>query len=395
VLLTAQGISRRGDPATARKLLLDFEKAIPTAPLRAERGLAVAETWEQESNWPQAIAQYDAWLASFTNHDAQARAEYHRARDSSFESGGGTNALGLFTAFVAHFPRSEFTPRAEMWIADYYFNLGDKQKAERQYKALAQSTNWPPSDLTYKAQLMAGRAAVGRQGWNDAKAYFTSLWNNTNGLPKGPGTDVRYQALFEYGRALMQESNPAETNQLANCEQAIKVFGLICDNYATNRLAVRAWLEKGNCYLQWALTRQQYDALTNALDAYQRVLNSPLSDVDSRSEAKVGLALTLEKWASQKTGKEQTELLKQALNHCLDVVYGNSNVLHDSEQPVALWMNEAGLRAFRLADSLGEWSQEVHLYERLTNSVWPNPPAWMARQAARAQENLSREKAGR
>ena len=92
------------------------------------------------------------------------------------------------------------------------------------------------------------------------------------------------------------------------------------DEYPTNRLAVRAWGRRGDCDLQWALARQQYDSLTNALNAYQRVADSPQADVTLRSQAKVGLAVTLEKWAGQKTGAERTTLLEQALNHCLDVV---------------------------------------------------------------------------
>ena len=56
VLLTAQDLRRRGDPAAARRLLLDFDQAAPDAPLRAERRLAVAATWEEEKNWGEAIA---------------------------------------------------------------------------------------------------------------------------------------------------------------------------------------------------------------------------------------------------------------------------------------------------------------------------------------------------
>jgi len=187
--------------------------------------------------------------------------------------------------------------------------------------------------------------------------------------------------------------NPAETNKLANWEEATRVFGRICDEYPTNRLAVRAWGRRGDCDLQWALARQQYDSLTNALNAYQRVVDSPQADVALRSHAKVGLAVTLEKWAEQKTGKERTTLIEQALNHCLDVVYGKT--LRDDERLDPLSTKEAGMKAFELADSLQAWSQEVRLYQRLTNSIWPQLPAPLVKQAAKAQENLERQKADR
>ena len=105
----------------------------------------------------------------------------------------------------------------------------------------------------------------------------------------------------------------------------------------------------------------------------------------------MGLAVTLSKWAEQKTGKERTALLEQALNHCLDVVYGK--ILRDDERLDPLWTKEAGVKAFELADSLQAWSQEVRLYERLTNSIWPDLPPMLVKRAAKARENLEREKA--
>jgi TolA-binding protein len=389
VLLSGQDLARRGDPAAARKLLLDFDKAVPDAPLRAERQLAVATSLEQENKWTEAVAQYDGWLASFTNHEARARAEYFRAWDT-WQDGRLTNALMLFTNFIAHIhPTNEFFPRAQMWVADYYYNKSEFQEAERNYKPLFRNTNCPPGDWTYQAQLMAGRAAVGRQGWKDAKTYFTNVYNNltiTN-------IEVRLEALFLFGDTLMSVVDSAETNKLANCEEATLAFGRICDKYPTNRLAIRAWGRRGDCYLQWALARQQYDSLTNALNAYQRVVDSPQADVALRSEGKVGLAVTLAKWAEQKTGKERTALLENALNHCLDVVYGK--ILRDDERLHAWWTKEAGVKAFDLAEALQAWAQEVRLYQRLTNTVWPQMPASMVKRAAKAQENLERQKSDR
>jgi TolA-binding protein len=395
-LLTGQEISRRGDAPAARKILLDFDKAAPDAPLRPERQLVVAATWEQENKWAEAIAQYDSCLPGLTNHEAQARVEYYRARDTAFQAGRSTNALALFTNFVAKFQTNEFGPLAQLWVAGYYWNLRDYVEAERNYKLLYQNTNWAASELTCEAQLMAGRAAVGRQRWAEAMPYFTQLYNNTNCprtmLPDAY-LDLRLEALFLYGDSLMSVVDPAETNRLANCEEATRAFSRICDEYPTNRLAVRAWARRGDCYLQWALAKQQYDSLTNALNAYQRVVDSPQADVALRSQAKVGLAVTLTKWAEQKTGKERTSLLEQALNHCLDVVYGKI-LRPDDERLDPFWTKEAGLKGAALADSLQAWSQEVSLFQRLTN-VWPQLPAPQVKQAAKAQEDLEHEKANR
>ena len=392
VLLIGQDLGLRGEPAAARKLLLDFDKAAPHAPLRAERQLAVVATWEEENKPAEAIRELDGWLASYPDHGARPRAEYSRALDT-WQAGRDTNAFTLFTNFVARFPTNELAPRAQLWVAGYYDRLGDPVAAERNYQVIVQNTNWPLSELTFEAQLMAGHAAVARQGWRDARAYFTQLYNNTNGPPKGPTLDLRYQALFQHALALILSVDPVDTNRLANLKEATTALARICDDYPTNRLAVRAWIERANCNKEWALAQQQYDLLTNAVSAYQHVVDSPLADVALRSEAKVGLTVTLSKWAEHKTGKERIALLEEALNHCLDVVYGNAKILRDDERLDPWWTKEAGVKAFDLADSLQAWAQEVRLYERLTNSVWPNLPAYLVKRAAKARENLEREKA--
>jgi TolA-binding protein len=402
VLLTAQDMNRQGNPvaaAAARKILLDFDQAVPDAPLKPERQLAVAATWEQEKNWAEAVTQYDGWLASFTNHLDGPQAEYHRAWDT-FYAGRTTNALTLFSEFIIKYPTNEFARLARLWVADYYYNLGAHAQAELNYQLLVRDTNCAPDLLTYGAQLMAGLAAAGRQGWSDAKIDFLSLYNNTNG-PSGDEKvhqrfeDLRLQALFAYGQTLMSHLEPTDTNRLANCEEATRVFGRVYDKNPTNQLAVQALLEKAKCYKEWALARLQYDSLTNALNAYEQVVHSAQADVAARSEAKVGQAIVLEKWAQQKTGKERTALLEQALNHCLDVVYGRPEVLHGDEKLHELWTKEAGLKGLDLADALQAWSQEVGLYGQLTNSVWPQLPASVVKRAKEAQEKLDREKASR
>ena len=391
VLLTGQEIGRRGNPAGARRMFLDFAKAAPDAPLLPELQLAVAATYEQEKKWGEAIAQYDSWLASYPSNAFAPRAEYYRALNTS-DAGHKTNALTAFTRLVAHFPKSEFAPLAQWWVADYYNTAGAWREAEGNYKLLFLSTNWAPSELTYQAQLMAGRAAVRLQSWNAAHDYFVGLFNNTN----GPSIDLRVQAFFDYGQSLRQWVQPGETNRLANWDEATRVFGRICDEHPTNRLAVQAWGEKADCYLQAALDRQQYDSLTNAMNAHQRVIDSSQASVEARSQAKVGQAIVLDKWAEQKTGAEQTALLKQALSNCLDVVYGNKVILRDDNEKLdPKWTMTAGMKAFDLAERLQAWSQQANIYMRLTNSVWPQLPASYQKRAANAFENLEREKANR
>jgi TolA-binding protein len=372
VLLGAPAISRRGNPAEARRWFSDYLKTAPQADLRPEVELAIARTYEQEKKWSEAVQQYESWLGSFTNHEARPRAEYYLAR-ANFWAGNETNSLSGFTNFVAHFPTNELAPLAQWWVADYYFGIGDFQRAENDYQVL--SRNWPGTELDFQAQMMAGHAAVKRASWENAKDYFLRLYNATNRCPEG----LRAEAFFAYGDYWMSHDS---TNKQADFEEAIKVFTKICDEFPTNRLVSLAWGEKANCLLQWAQYSHQYDTASNA---FQQVIRSPAADSSARSTAKVGLGVVLEKQAAQKTGEEQAALLKLALDQYLDVLYGN--ILRDGEKPDLFWLRRAGLDASRLAGDLREWRQAVNICSRL-QELLPSLRASLEEKKLKFQKNL-------
>jgi len=92
-------------------MYLEFGKSAPDTPLMPELQLAVAATYERENQWANAIEQYDRCLAVFTNSSAWPRAEYYRAWATTYLAGQETNALTLFTNFIAQFPTNELAPR--------------------------------------------------------------------------------------------------------------------------------------------------------------------------------------------------------------------------------------------------------------------------------------------
>jgi TolA-binding protein len=355
LLLVGQGLTQQSDPVGARALFAEFESRFPTNSLLPLVRLAVARTYEQETNWNAAVSQYSGWIATFTNHPELPRAEFSRARDY-FKAGRETNALVLFTNFVARYPTDELARRAQWWIGDYYFSQPDFQNAEKNYQLVYnQFTNLPPSGLTYQAQMMAGRAAMARLGYSDAiRDYFIPLAGNTNCSPA-----LRDQAVFAWGDALISRDS---TNKFADFKDAIGVFSQIP---LTNDLAASALGRIGDCRLQLAAlaaTNAAYYA--DASNAYQQVIALPSASPGARSQARVALGRVAEGLAGLKTGEEQTALLQQALADYLDAfLYENS--LRDGEQPDPFWVKESGLKAARLAEKLQRWSEAVHIYEQL------------------------------
>src|SRR5262249_23263246 len=149
--------------------------------------------------WVEVVAQYDSWLAAYTNNDARPAALYYQAR-ANFLATHQTNAFALFTNFVAKFPTNELAPFAQWWVADYYYGKGEWQSAESNFQLLFQ--NWPASELTYRARLMAGRCAFGRKAWGQAITFFTNITSDTH-CPK----DLWLEAVSAYGDTLITKDS--------------------------------------------------------------------------------------------------------------------------------------------------------------------------------------------
>jgi TolA-binding protein len=357
ILIAGEGLTDLGQPTNALALFEKFKQLSPGSDLLPEVDLAMARAYEQEGDWPSAIGVYEDWVKQFgTNAALLPSVEYARAW-ANFQAGDETKAFQLFTNFIAQFPASALAPVAQWWVGDHFFRAGDFVDAERNYKYVFQ--NWPTNILAPDAKMMAGRAAMGRGGYQDAISYFTSLTLDTNCPP-----DLDAQALFAYGSVLMQMPSSDTNRPLANFDQAIPVFKTIGQKYPANKQAALAQGEIGDCYLQ--LTN--YAAATNA---YAQVVNSTNASVAARSQAQIGIGLALEKMAVLATDTNQVALLNQAQGNYYDVFKGNNLRTDSGEEAYPFWQKEAGKDAERLAEYLQEWKTAFAYYRDMTNN-WPS-----------------------
>jgi TolA-binding protein len=327
-------------PGEARALFEKLAAQLAGSPLLPQVALAVARTYEREQNWPAAVTNYERWLKNFPTNAQQPQVSYALGQ-AAFQAGDETNALLVFTNFVAQFPASELAPLAQWWVADHFFRQPDYVNAERNYKFVFE--NWPASSLAYPARMMAGRAAVGRLDYSGAiRDYFTKLEQDTNGP-----IDLRVQATFAHGDALMRSDSTDTNNPLANFGAATNEFIQIVQLYPTNELGALALFYIGECQLQLG----SYDAATNA---YAQVFNAPFASVAARSQAQIGFGIALEKKAALATGDDKTALLKRARDNYLDVfdtVFGTG--LRANEQADPFWVKKAGLQALPLVELFG------------------------------------------
>jgi hypothetical protein len=125
------------------------------------------------------------------------------------------------------------------------------------------------------------------------------------------------------------------------------------------------------------------------------VIKSPEASVSARSQAEVGLGITLEKkaeWLEKQTDAkavaERENLFDEALNHYLDVLYEKN--LRDGEEADPVWIGKAGLEAGRLAEQLKNWDKAANIYSSLMERLPVLHPV-LEKKIEKARANLPRE----
>jgi len=348
LLLVSQAYVDARQPEMAGQLFAEFAARFPDSSLRPEVELLVARMMEQQGMWNKAEESYDIWLTTYPTNQLRPQVEFQRALAAA-GAGNELAALRRLTNFVADYPEQPLAPQAQWWVADYYFNQGDYVVAELNYKLLFQT--WPGSPLAYQARLMAGRSAmaVGSSKYPAAIEHFTSLTSDTNCPP-----ELWMQAMSAYAAALMRSPPAAtETNKMANLETALRVLKTLTQSPATNALLAAAFGEYAGCALQLG----DYSTASNA---YRHAIAYPGNSVTVRSQAKVGLAIVLEKMAQRSTNGVQLDLLAKAREEDLDVYLGS--ILREGEVPDSFWRKKSGLEAARLSELLQDWPQALEMY---------------------------------
>ncbi len=359
-LLYSEALGRSGRSADARALLEGFPQRFPNSPLRPDAELMIARTWQQEAAWPTALAQYENWLNQHTNHPSRGTAEFERAW-TTFRSGDETNAFTRYTNSLAAFPVHPLAPGAQLWVADFFYRREQFDLAELEYQKLFQNTNWPVSELTYRARLMAAQSAYDRRVYKEAKAYLITLINTNcpqNLLP---------DAYYLLGNSI--RSSAEATNLVQTLGEAIEAYRRIPLHYTNSARVPDAWLEIANCRFQLGkqlgtAEPKEYDL---AAAAYTNAIAAAGSDVAVRSQAEVGLGLVLERKAERATGAERGALLADALARYLNVTEGKN--LREGEVADLLWVTNAADNGARLAEELQRWEVAERLYLRLQDLV--------------------------
>jgi TolA-binding protein len=370
VLTFGLALLRTGESQKARALFQEFLSQYPSSSRAAEMKFAEARTYGTEGDFATALQKHEQWLQVFTNHTSRADVEFQHGVLLD-RLGQGTNALTVFTNFVSRFPLHPLAPAAQTWVADHFHSQESWARAEQSYQRVFQNTNWIGLPLAYYSRMMAARTAFQRGGYNDARSYLTNLVID----PKCPA-DLKAEAWFALGDIFLEEPITGSTNALHNFTQAAAVFDRIVSQYPTNQIALLALAKKGDCYFQIAAHTNFFDSYVTASNAYSTVLKSAALSMKARNQAEFGLARVLEKMAEGKSETERLKLRKTALNHLLNIVYGNDNA---GQRADPFYLKLGGREAGRLAEELGERDAAIALYKRLSVELPASRSLWQSR----------------
>ncbi|MEP6663839.1 MAG: tetratricopeptide repeat protein, partial [Verrucomicrobiota bacterium] len=366
LLLVGGYFSRNGQPEEARKLFQDFLKTFPDARQTAEVKLALAQGLVQEKKWPEALAEYDAWVTNFAGSPLLAQGEFYRALTYE-KAGQETNAFNLLTNYVTRFPSNELAALAQNWVADFFWNHGDYRNAEKSYQELYQKFN-PAPPLAYEARLMAGRAAYGRSDYTEASKYYKKLIELLDQDTHAPGM-IKADTWFALGEALFQNFLINTNWVTEDFREAIAALTRVTKDFPTNAVAGAAWGRMGDYYFQWAGLNEA-EAVTRyqrAIECYGVARDAPAADVSTRSEGEVGVGNVCVKRAERETVANKKLWLDAALKSYANV-WTEKN-LREGESFDPKWFYEAGLAAAKICENSERWEQALEIYRRLQSRL--------------------------
>ena len=211
-------------PADARASVSEVsERNFPDSPLRPQVEFAIARTYEQEQNWPAAIAGYQGWLNDFPTN-AVAAAGGLRAGAGEFPGRKRERTRSRCSPILSRNFRPTNSRRWRNGGWPIIFSAAGRITWTRKEITNCVFQNCPTNGLAVSGAhdgRARGDGAAGLQRRHHN--YFSQLEADTN-CPM----DLRVQATFAHGSALMQMDSTDTNNPLANFRLATNVFGQIC-----------------------------------------------------------------------------------------------------------------------------------------------------------------------
>ena len=347
----------RRETEVAESILVAFYQQAPGSGLQAAAALEAIRLLVMNREWTKVNASYLQWLKNYPRHPDRPKVLFDQAWALA-QSGEAGEAVEKFEQLRKDNPVTPPAFMARMWLADREYNSRTNQlTAEKWYKEIQGATNCPPA-LRHRAGMMAGRTAMERQGYAEARELFLKLIND--GQIKTNSPSIHIEASFALGDLTMLELGSEVQNQIEKLTESTNAFHRLIEMAPTNAVAARAWGRIGDCCLMVSGDLPDYHARAKAAYEKSLAVTGPVP-VGVRNQAHVGLAQALEQQAS--AGQERNQLRREAVVHLLAVFYGRH--LKPGEKLDLYWRRQSGLISQRLLTDLGSFDQALQICAEL------------------------------
>jgi len=375
-LLFGQRLVHVGRTSDARKVFEQMLGQFGDFPLKPEVSLALAHTYEQEGDWQLALKAYESWLQTYFAHPDRPKAEYARAWVND-RLGNDEEALAQFQQFVIQHDGHALTPRARNWIGDYYFNGQDFEQAEAHYQSVAEDLKQTSPKQAAGARLMMAKC---RFFMSDYEGVITTpdLWNPFTKKEAGMtafealealGKDFAGETLLCLGDAYFEraiQSNPPNKEEI---KIAISRYLNVPSIFMPNRWQAKAWGRYGDLHY---FLGEDY---AEALKGYNQAIRSEGLSISMLSQLDVSIGRVKERMAESVTGPGRRQLLNEALEHYLTVVYMKN--LPRGVTPDAFWVREAGVHAMKIFEITKDWEHAEKFSNYLTELLPASGDEWL------------------
>lgn len=394
---TAETEARLGHGAEAQAHFSEIEKREVRTELAERAALRKAELLQDAGSLAEAGEAYDRFLAVFTNTSRAATALYNRglvayqvyrfetaladftavatAHTNSphvenaaymrvctaFELFNDERAARLAQDFLQARPTSTWAPQVLFRMAEYQFNRGVYEKAEEQFKAVADQ--YPKDRLAADALFWAARAAAA------AKQYKRAVELDTLLIGTYPDHPKITEAQFYQAESLVV---------LGDYPGAIALLDDVIKRQPDAYLAFAAKGRRGDA--QFTLGADDPAQFEGAIKSYTELAENPKAPFELRLQAafKIGRGF-------QKLGR-MDDAFEQFYQNVILVFLEARQAGTPMNEACTTWFTQASFEGAGILESQGRWREAVRLYQRVADAGVAAAP-----DALRRIESIRRE----
>jgi len=334
--------------------------------------LELANLDQQDTNWADAIDQYEDYLETYSNGAFRVEAELsrsfcayrlgdfdralqgfdnilekhpehelaHRAAHmrgwAIFLRGDEIQARDVFEDFLKAYPDAPQQEDTLFWLAERDYNAGNLKEAEDRFLAIA--TRFPDGRLCDQSYFWAGRCAARQKEYTRAREHYTAL---IKARPKSPRVP---EALYGQGEALLVQGKFTD---------AINVFKKLVDEHPTSNLVPATWNRIGDC--QRAQSGEGPDRYKDAITSYQTAISAKTASDALKVEVGHRLGSIY-----QNLGKRE-----DAIRHYTEAAYLYLQKRDGIGPELAVRFTQSAYAAAKLLEQDREFDKAEKLYRRI------------------------------